>query len=98
MKEEYKILINEAIKKVIKSVSIVKSSLENLAPYDPTKDYTDKELESYDALTSRFERAYEISIKFFRIYEKYQFAESSDTIRDLLNRMEKLRLITSAEQ
>lgn len=50
MREEYKILINEAIKKVIKSVRFVKSSLENLAPYDLTKEFTDKELESYDAL------------------------------------------------
>jgi len=38
-----------------------------------------------------------VSIKFFRSYERLQFAENSDALRDLLNRMEKLEMISSVE-
>lgn len=36
-----------------------------------------------------------MSLKFFKSYEKLVEGENSDTLRDLLNRMEKLDLITS---
>jgi hypothetical protein len=36
-------------------------------------------------------------LKFFRTYEKIQFAEESDTLRDMLNRAEKVGLISSVE-
>ena len=42
-------------------------------------------------------RHIEVSLKFFRTYERYLFVESSDTIRDLLNRMATVDLITSTQ-
>ena len=54
-------------------------------------------MEPYDAMSGRFIRAVEVSLKFFRTYERYLFAESSDTIRDLLNRMATVDLITSTQ-
>ena len=54
-------------------------------------------MEPYDAMSDRFIRAVEVSLKFFRTHERYLFAESSDTIRDLLNRMATGDLITSTQ-
>ena len=54
-------------------------------------------MEPYDALCYRFVRGVESAIKFFRTYERAQFAEVSETIRDLFNRMEKLNMISSVE-
>ena len=37
------------------------------------------------------------AMRFFRAYERYQFGETSDTLRDLLSRMEKLGLVSSVQ-
>ena len=66
-------------------------------PYDVNQNYTPEEMEPYDAMSGRFIRAIEVSLKFFRTYERYLFVESSDTIRDLLNRMATVDLITSTQ-
>ena len=84
-----------AQKKVLGAISMVESSLSDISPYNPEQSYTAKELEPYDALSDRFIRAVEISLKFFRTYEIYLYGENSETIRDLLNRMEKTELIES---
>jgi len=78
-------------------MELVQASLNKVAPYDPHCDYTADEREPYDALCDRFIRAVEVSLKFFRTYEKVQFAEESDTLRDMLNRIEKVGLISSVE-
>ena len=54
-------------------------------------------MEPYDAMSDRFIRAVEVSLKLFRTYERYLFIESSDAIRDLLNRMATVDLITSTQ-
>ncbi|MCK4422897.1 MAG: nucleotidyltransferase substrate binding protein [Candidatus Omnitrophica bacterium] len=84
-----------AQKKVLEAIFLVESSLSDISPYNPEQSYTAKELEPYDALSDRFVRAVEISLKFFRTYEMYLYGENSETIRDLLNRMEKTELIES---
>ncbi|MEI6515583.1 MAG: nucleotidyltransferase substrate binding protein [bacterium] len=86
------------IAKMLDTVALVQASLDKLASYDATRAYTANESEPYDALSDRFIRAVEISLRFFRSYERLQFAEESDTLRDRLNRMEKLELISSVEQ
>lgn len=63
----------------------------------PDQNASDKELEPYDALCDRFIRAVESSIKYFKTVEYSVFAEQSDTLRDLLNRMEKMKLVASVE-
>lgn len=79
------------------TVGLVRASILKLKPYDETKVYDADELEPYDALSDRFIRAVEIGIKFFRSYEMLEFAEQSDTLRNLLNRMEKLGVVSSVE-
>jgi len=84
--------------KMFDTVALVQASLDKLTSYDATRNYSSDESEPYDALSDRFIRAVEIGLKFFRSYERLQFAEESDTLRDRLNRMEKLELISSVEQ
>jgi len=79
------------------TMRLVEASLNKLQPFDPAHPYTPDEYEPYDALSDRFMRAVESGIKFFRSYERLQFAEESETFRDQLNRMEKLGLVTSVE-
>lgn len=94
---DIKILVKELQDKVKKSYLLVEASLNKLDPYDKNKFYSPDELEPYDALSDRFIRCVEICLKFFRAYEKMMFAVNSDTVRDILNQMEKLELISSTE-
>lgn len=95
MIEDLNKIVKNDLKRVNDAINMLFSSLESLDAYDTGKWYTPKEREPYDALSDRFIRAIEICIKFFRSYEQLQYADSSETTRDLLNRMEKLRLISS---
>ena len=88
-------LITAARQKVLNTIMLVEASLSRITPYDVNQNYTPEEMEPYDAMSGRFIRAIEGSLKFFRTYERYLFVESSDTIRDLLNRMATVDLITS---
>ena len=83
-----------ARQKALSAIALVEASVNRVKPYQVDKQYTPQELEPYDALSDRFVRAVETSIKFFRSYETLMFAETSETLRDQLNRMEKLNLIT----
>ncbi|NJO17626.1 MAG: DUF86 domain-containing protein [Thioploca sp.] len=60
------------------------------------RDYTLIELEPYDAMSSRFIRAVEMALRFMRTLERMEFAEQSDSVRDLLHRMEKLGVVSEA--
>ena len=90
-------LITVARQKVLNTIMLVEASLSRITPYDVNQNYTPEEMEPYDAMSDRFIRAVEVSLKFFRTYERYLFVESSDTIRDLLNRMATVDLITSTQ-
>ena len=90
-------LITAARQKVLNTIMLVEASLSRITPYDVNQNYTPEEMEPYDAMSGRFIRAVEVSLKFFRTYERYLFVESSDTIRDLLNRMATVDLITSTQ-
>ena len=90
-------LISAARQKVLNTIMLVEASLSRITPYDVNQNYTPEEMEPYDAMSDRFIRAVEVSLKFFRTYEHYLFVENSDTIRDLLNRMATVDLITSTQ-
>ena len=90
-------LITAARQKVLNTIMLVEASLSRITPYDVNQNYTPEEMEPYDAMSGRFIRAIEVSLKFFRTYERYLFVESSDTIRDLLNWMATVDLITSTQ-
>jgi hypothetical protein len=83
--------------KAIKALNLVAASLSDYQEFDPTLAYTPKALEPYDALANRFVRAVECALRYFRSRELQEFAEQSDTTRRLLNRMEKLGLVSNAE-
>ena len=97
MTDDQTILTEAARKKTIDAILLVEASLKRVSPFDLDKTYSPLEAEPYDALCDRFIRAIETSIKYFRSYEKLMFAENSETLRDLLNRMEKLNLISSLD-
>ena len=80
--------------KVDKTFTLIEASCDGLEKYDLTRDYSPKELEPYDALADRFIRCVEVYIKFFKAYEYRSFSDKSLTLRDGLNVMEKLGLIT----
>jgi len=83
--------------KLLKTIVLIEASLKKLRPYETNKIYSPEELEPYDAVSGRFIRAVEMGLKYFRSLEKYFYGENSDTLRDLLNRMEKLGFITSTD-
>ena len=95
MKKDVARLASAARDKAINSIALFAASVKRYRPFDPRRRYTPKQLEPYDALADRYIRAVETSIRFFKVYERYQFGEPSDTLRDLLNRMAKLRLVSS---
>ena len=66
-------------KAALDAIALVEASLSYIKPYEVKKRYSPKELESYDALGERFSRAVEVSIKFFRSYEKLMHGENSET-------------------
>ena len=82
--------------KAIKALGLVSASLSEYQKFDPNLAYTPKALEPYDALADRFVRAVECALRYFRSRELLEFAEQSDTTRSLLNRMEKLGLVSDA--
>ena len=91
------ILFDSSKKSAISAIKLVEASIEGYNSFNPSKDYTPKELEPFDALSDRFIRSVEVCIKFFRTYEKILHGESSENLRDLLNRMAKGKLISSVE-
>lgn len=86
-----------AKEKFQKTYLLLKASVEKTQNYNPDKAYSADELEPYDALSDRFIRTVEVAIKYFRTYEYYLQAEQSQTLRDGLNRMEKLGLVTNID-
>ena len=65
----------QAMEKVLASVTLVRASVDKLPPYDARRDYTADDREPYDALSDRFVRAVEVSLRCFRSLEMLQFAE-----------------------
>ncbi len=95
MKPEIALLARKDSEKALAALAVLRASLEAYTTFDPSRAYTPKELEPYDAMCDRFIRGVESCIRFFRSYEPLQFGERSETFRDLLNRMHKLGLISS---
>jgi len=90
-------LLADSAEKLRSALSILFASADEYVPFDPTRSYTPKQREPYDALSDRFLRGFESALKFFRTWERVREVGPSDTFRDLLLRMEKLRLISGHE-
>jgi len=98
MNKDMDILLKQAAQKALDAIDLLEASLNSISNFDPFRDYSPREREPFDAMSDRFIRAVEISIKYFRTYELAQYAENSDTLRDLLNRMEKAGLISTTQR
>lgn len=96
MKDKRILLVRQAFEKVKRATKLIEHSVSRVEPFNPDKEYEPDELEPYDALSDRFIRSVELSIALMRSLEKAEFAETSDTLRDLLHRMEKLDLVSNA--
>lgn len=96
MTTDLKLLAESNREKARRTIDLVAASLSDYRPFDPAATYTPKDLEPYDALADRFVRAVECCLRYFRSHELLEFAEQSDSTRSLLNRMEKLDLVSDA--
>ena len=90
------VLLGASKDKLAAALEILFASVDAYVPFDPARRYTPKEREPYDALTDRYLRAFESSLKFFRTLERFREVAPSESFRDLLQRMEKYGVITGA--
>ncbi len=88
-------LLADSHAKLRAALDLVFASAAGYTPFMPGRIYSPQEREPYDALSDRFLRAFESSLKFFRTWERVQEANVSETFRDSLLRMEKVGLISS---
>lgn len=88
-------LLIDSHAKLRAALELVFASAAGYQPFVAGRIYSPQEREPYDALSDRFLRAFESSLKFFRTWERSREADVSETFRDLLLRMEKVGLITS---
>lgn len=90
------VILSASKDKLAAALEILFASVDAYIPFDPARRYTPKEREPYDALTDRYLRAFESSLKFFRTLERFREVAPSESFRDLLQRMEKYGVITAA--
>lgn len=90
------LILSASKDKLAAALEILFASVDAYVPFDSARRYTPKEREPYDALTDRYLRAFESSLKFFRTLERFREATLSESFRDLLQRMEKYGVITAA--
>lgn len=90
-------LIYHEFEEVEKAVKLLQTSVKKFKPYKKGKLYTADELEYYDSLAFRFEKSIELMLNFFKALEMFSFAKASDTLRDRLLVMQKLRLIDNVD-
>ena len=93
MNNNHKVLTNRSKIQALEALNLILASINSYMPFDTSKTYTPQEREPYDAMCDRFIRAVEICLKFFRSYELLVEGTNSETIRDLLNKMEKFEFI-----
>lgn len=97
MEKDIKELLIVSIEKVQKSIDSTIEAVERAKGFDAFKANNYDEQAPFDVLASRFTRAVEVCLKFFRTYELYTARVASDTIRDRLLNMEKLDLISNTD-
>ena len=90
-------LVLKSFRDLERAVFLLKSSLDAYRPYDPSKEYSPEEMEYYDSLSFRFEKAVELALAFFKSLEIYLFGEQSDTLRTRLLRLQKSSYVDSAD-
>ncbi len=92
-----KTLLEDSRRKLGAALEILMASVDDYPGFNPEQAYSPKEREPFDALCDRYLRAFESSLRFFRTWERVYEATPSETFRDLLLRMAKLRLISGVD-
>ena len=90
-------LITASREKLFSAFDLLFASVDDYQGFDPSRNYTPKEREPFDALSDRYLRAFESSLKFFRTLERAREVAPSETFRDLLLRMHKLDFISDLD-
>jgi hypothetical protein len=90
-------LISREFNDLKKAVYLLKASLRKFKSYRVNKIYSPVELEYYDSLAFRFEKSVELFLHFFKGLESYYSGKISDTLRDRLLFMQKLKMIDSID-
>jgi hypothetical protein len=80
-----------------KAAYLLKASIRKFKPYKVRKIYTPLELEYYDSLAFRFEKAVELFLHFFKGLELYLSGKISDTLRDRLLFIQKLGIVDNID-
>jgi nucleotidyltransferase substrate binding protein (TIGR01987 family) len=90
-------LLKASADKLRAALQLLFASVDAYSGFDPTRDYSPREREPFDAMSDRYLRAFESSLKYFRTFERVREVAVSDTFRDLLNRMHKVGLISDVQ-
>lgn len=90
-------LICQAYEDLEDSMKLLEYSLSKYKPFNPEVVYTYEDLEYYDSLSFRYEKAVESIFSYFKTLELYLFGETSETLRKRLQKMEKVGLIENLE-
>jgi len=91
-------LLHQEIKLLNESAKHLKYSFEKCKQIIQTAEYSNDDLESLEALTSRFARTSDILIqKIFRLIDEIEL-ESFGSIIDRINRAEKRKLVDKGEK
>lgn len=97
MKKEVIILLKKEIKNLDKAAAILRYSYDNCRRIGIKKKFSYEELDQFESLTSRFARMSDLLIKkIFRLIERLDM-EAMETVRDSINRAEKIGLINNAD-
>ena len=79
------------------AVNLLKASVKKYVPYNSEKIYAPNELEYYDSFSFRFEKTIELMLNFFKGLEIFLYSTSSDTLRDRLLIMQKIKIVDNIE-
>ena len=90
-------LILQQFEDLSKAVYLLEASCKKFKPYKARKKYTPSELEYYDSLAFRFEKSVELFQHFFKGLESFLHGKVSDTLRDRLLSIQKLKLIDTID-
>ncbi|MBL8024597.1 MAG: nucleotidyltransferase substrate binding protein [Elusimicrobia bacterium] len=91
-------LLHQYRDKAKKALGLFLYSARKVAPFDLMALKTPEDLEPYDALAGRFERAIELTLNpLLKSIELVETGVSSETLRDKLNLAAKLHLIDDVE-
>lgn len=97
MKQDLVKLLASEMNLLDDAIKILNTSYKSCSRIGVKENYTNNELEKFEAFTSRFARASDILIqKILRLIDELDM-ESTGTLRDRINRAEKKQIVQNAD-